>query len=299
MQTYFNYDCTPRHVHLCAFNASRFTGKERDSESNLDNFGARYYGSSMGRFSSPDEPFIDQDEGTPQSWNLYSYVRNNPLNATDPTGHHPGAYRNDSGNGIESTDSHSSAQECQDTGGQEAVADQQVTVTASDPDALPAGAVTIFADINRRNVMNNTLKMFGAGAAIGLTGGTACYYLCPAATATTLGVAGTAGAAAAPVLLKTGDVIDEVVQTPQGPVRIVADVVVEGTNVIIKDVQVYAAETGDRLNVGVGNMLKAIKPLMENLKDAGYTTLRILGDRSSAAGSANPGRPVDIFRTLR
>ena len=42
MQTAFNYDCTPRHVHLCAFNASRYTGKERDSESNLDNFEARY-----------------------------------------------------------------------------------------------------------------------------------------------------------------------------------------------------------------------------------------------------------------
>ena len=28
----------------------KFTGKERDSESNLDYFGARYYGSSLGRF---------------------------------------------------------------------------------------------------------------------------------------------------------------------------------------------------------------------------------------------------------
>ena len=32
----------------------RFTGKERDSESGNDYFGARYYGSSMGRFMSPD-----------------------------------------------------------------------------------------------------------------------------------------------------------------------------------------------------------------------------------------------------
>jgi RHS repeat-associated protein len=31
-----------------------FTGKERDTESGLDYFGARYYASSMGRFSSPD-----------------------------------------------------------------------------------------------------------------------------------------------------------------------------------------------------------------------------------------------------
>src|SRR6202012_648400 len=31
-----------------------FTAKERDAESVLDNFGARYFGSSMGRFMSPD-----------------------------------------------------------------------------------------------------------------------------------------------------------------------------------------------------------------------------------------------------
>jgi len=63
----------------------KFTGKERDSESGLDNFGARYYGSNLGRFLSPDEPLADQQPEDPQSWNLYSYVRNNPLNSTDPS----------------------------------------------------------------------------------------------------------------------------------------------------------------------------------------------------------------------
>jgi hypothetical protein len=40
----------------------------------------------MGRFSSPDEPFNDQDSVDPQSWNLFTYARNNPLANTDPTG---------------------------------------------------------------------------------------------------------------------------------------------------------------------------------------------------------------------
>ena len=62
-----------------------FTGKERDTESGNDYFGARYYGSSMGRMSSPDDG-IDQDFDDPQSWNLYSYVRNNPLNRVDADG---------------------------------------------------------------------------------------------------------------------------------------------------------------------------------------------------------------------
>jgi RHS repeat-associated protein len=63
-----------------------FTGKERDQESGNDYFGARYYASTMGRFMTPDEPFADFDDTNPQSWNLYSYVRNNPLSNTDPDG---------------------------------------------------------------------------------------------------------------------------------------------------------------------------------------------------------------------
>jgi RHS repeat-associated protein len=65
---------------------THFTGKERDAESGLDYFGARYYGSSMGRWMSPDKPFADQHPANPQSWNLYSYVRNNPLSSIDTNG---------------------------------------------------------------------------------------------------------------------------------------------------------------------------------------------------------------------
>lgn len=62
-----------------------FTGKERDTESGNDYFGARYYGSSMGRMLSPDSG-VDQHPENPQSWNLYSYGLNNPLVMIDPTG---------------------------------------------------------------------------------------------------------------------------------------------------------------------------------------------------------------------
>jgi RHS repeat-associated protein len=68
------------------FSRSRFTGKERDTESGNDYFEARYYASSMGRFMSPDDPKFSE-KSDPQSWNLYSYVGNNPLSKTDPTGH--------------------------------------------------------------------------------------------------------------------------------------------------------------------------------------------------------------------
>ncbi len=64
----------------------KFTGKEWDYESSLDYFGARYFSPAQGRFTSADQPFNDQDPDYPQSWNLFSYGRNDPLSNTDPTG---------------------------------------------------------------------------------------------------------------------------------------------------------------------------------------------------------------------
>ena len=84
MHTTYHYDEPPP-------SAYKFTGKERDSESGLDNFGARYNASTMGRFMTPDwaakpvtVPYAHF--GNPQSLNLYAYVGNNPLSRTDPTG---------------------------------------------------------------------------------------------------------------------------------------------------------------------------------------------------------------------
>jgi len=48
---------------------------------------ARYYGSNMGRFMSPDPVFATVNRlYDPQQWNMYSYGRNNPLSNSDPTG---------------------------------------------------------------------------------------------------------------------------------------------------------------------------------------------------------------------
>ena len=69
-----------------------FTGKERDSESGNDYFGARYYASTMGRWLSPDwsakaEPVPYAKLDDPQTLNLYAYVTNNPLTRRDVDGH--------------------------------------------------------------------------------------------------------------------------------------------------------------------------------------------------------------------
>jgi RHS repeat-associated protein len=86
-------------------NKIKFTSKERDAETGLDYFLARYYSGAQGRFLSPDEfkggivdPYTGQqisqpgplpyaDIWDPQTLNKYGYVRNNTLRFVDPDGH--------------------------------------------------------------------------------------------------------------------------------------------------------------------------------------------------------------------
>ncbi len=71
-------------------NNYKFTHKEFDTESNLYNFDARFYTFSGARFMSPDPSGISQADPTdPQQLNLYTYVRNNPVTLTDPSGLSP------------------------------------------------------------------------------------------------------------------------------------------------------------------------------------------------------------------
>jgi RHS repeat-associated protein len=63
----------------------QYTGQEKDSETGLNYYDSRYYSSDIRRFSQPDD--IIQNVYDPQSLNRYSYVNNNPLRYTDPTGH--------------------------------------------------------------------------------------------------------------------------------------------------------------------------------------------------------------------
>jgi RHS repeat-associated protein len=63
---------------------SRSTGKERDQETGLDYFGARYYSGPEGRFMSPDPGAFKLED--PRTFNRYAYVNNNPLKYVDPSG---------------------------------------------------------------------------------------------------------------------------------------------------------------------------------------------------------------------
>jgi RHS repeat-associated protein len=68
------------------------SAKERDAETGLDFFGARYFSAAQGRFTSPDwsawpQPVPYANLSDPQTLNLYAYVRNNPVRIADVDGH--------------------------------------------------------------------------------------------------------------------------------------------------------------------------------------------------------------------
>ena len=62
------------------------TQKERDVETGLDYFLARYYSSQQGRFTGPDPLLSSAHPIDPQSWNRFTYAANNPLKFIDPLG---------------------------------------------------------------------------------------------------------------------------------------------------------------------------------------------------------------------
>jgi RHS repeat-associated protein len=68
---------------------AKFTGHERETyfsgAPDLDYMHARFYSLYYGKFLSID-PGRDFDRMEPQSWNIYSYVRNNPISRIDPNG---------------------------------------------------------------------------------------------------------------------------------------------------------------------------------------------------------------------
>ena len=64
----------------------RFTGQRWQDTIGLYDYRARWYDPALGRFISADT--LVPEPGDPQSLNRFSYVNNNPLRYTDPTGHY-------------------------------------------------------------------------------------------------------------------------------------------------------------------------------------------------------------------
>ncbi|MEO7841029.1 MAG: RHS repeat-associated core domain-containing protein [Anaerolineales bacterium] len=68
------------------FTDKLFTGQREMAGLGIYHYGARFYSPKLGRFLSADT--IVPGYANPQNLNRFSYVRNNPLRYTDPTGHY-------------------------------------------------------------------------------------------------------------------------------------------------------------------------------------------------------------------
>jgi len=91
---YDNYDYLPFGEQTAGGTGTthKFEGKERDAETSNDDFGARYYSSSIGRFMSADwsavpAPVPYANLTNPQTLNLYAMVNDNPVSFADLDGH--------------------------------------------------------------------------------------------------------------------------------------------------------------------------------------------------------------------
>jgi RHS repeat-associated protein len=88
---FYPYGGEHDYTNTCAQNY-KFTGKERDPETNNDDFDARYYSSAYGRFLSADwsstpSPVPYANLTNPQTLNLYAMVSDNPESFADLDGH--------------------------------------------------------------------------------------------------------------------------------------------------------------------------------------------------------------------
>jgi RHS repeat-associated protein len=192
---------------------SRCTGKERDAESGLDYFGARYYGSSMGRFMSPDwdsdpdvVPFADLSN--PQSLNLYGYVGNNPLGGTDPDGHCPKVNTEASSlDGCHPSDEGIPA-DAQSDGIIGLLEHAMQGATQAATEATRQALNYISAPRSFGCMMAGTFggatAGAGTGAAVGLAGGPGAVVTVPVGAASGLGIGGAAGWGVAMSACRTG-----------------------------------------------------------------------------------------------
>jgi RHS repeat-associated protein len=63
----------------------QYTGLRNEPELGMYYYGARWYDTYLNRWAQPDS--IIPDNYNPLDWDRYSYVQNNPLKYTDPSGH--------------------------------------------------------------------------------------------------------------------------------------------------------------------------------------------------------------------
>jgi RHS repeat-associated protein len=202
-------------------NHYKFNGQERDSESGLDDFGARYYSSNFGRFVSADwseipVPVPYANLTNPQTLNLYAIVYDNPETFADLDGHTSTSYNGPAPNGCVQPDDRCREEDIVDAQHKDsATQKEEQSSVVQDVKDTAAGALSAWAKDNgasgplQGNDLGQAIGHIGAlvqgmyeivqGGTVAIAGGTEALATAPAgATGVGLVIPG-AGVAAAVV----------------------------------------------------------------------------------------------------
>jgi len=234
----------------------RFAAKEHDQVTGFDYFGARYYASQTGRFTTVD-PMLDQQKALldPQRWNRYAYALNNPFKVVDPDGREP------------------------------------VITTRQLDFELPKWGYAAFG----LSTLGGTAVL---GGPIAWRAAVGCF-LSPSCQSSAIDILeGAAGGAPritpSGLPFSSGDVIARDFATGAGTVSMMAEAVVAGKTLHLKDIAVYPKDA-QILQVGTKGMLELLQKLKAEARQLGFTELRITGLRFSGA---KPGKEVDLLFDL-
>ena len=267
-----------------------FVGYEKDGETELNFAQSRYYSPTMGRFTSPDQPLVDQWQSNPQSWNLYSYVRNNPLNLVDPVGMAAECPRGWEGC-IERDGKFYWPHP--ETGEEFEIDDSVIVVNSADsgvprdgggPNLTVGEALEQQSERRTSGIINNVASGIGYGLGKVFKGLGRLFGRKPATVTV-----------ARPI---TGQTFERSIQTSKGPVDVLAEIVVEGDKLILKDIVIYGR--GSQPLTGLTrDILAARSQLAAEAKAMGFKQLQIIGMRAQTSTSANPGHAVNILINLQ
>jgi RHS repeat-associated protein len=267
-----------------------YTDQELDSSSNLYNYDARLYDPVIGRFISPDS--YVQAPYYPQSLSRYSYCRNNPLIYTDPSGHFALPWYWDwswifGGSNAEKEEKAKSISE-------KAYDKYQDFFNPQLPDDFKDWTKEEQWNYIENVQIKKSTRPITLAAELG-AGGSAVGKKSTTSLLGRLknGFKSLFKGKGARNLFKNGVDFERTIVTSKGPVDVVAETVINGNTLHLKDIAIYGRDSKPLTGL-YKEVLKNKTGLINDAKEAGFKQLRISGERLPNSSSANPGKIVDL-----
>lgn len=284
-----------------------YTGKEFDEESGLHYFGARYYDSRQGQWVGTDPALPSRlSEGSDTALNPYAYARNNPLTFTDPDGETEVRFSDEEGMVITAPPSVGEDQLLE-----QSQANMFDSVCPTCHRLAPGNPVRPTSGAEKAGVIGAAAGIAGLLAAPAIAGAglsdalfKASVWIAvrfPKTVAALLAIGhAISGTPSMPARARfvNGEMFETVISTKAGDVGVLAQVVVNGRELVLKDVAIFGMK-GNLVNqVGVRDFVAAKSELARQAAADGFQFLRIVAERSLQSSSGNPGHAIDIVVPL-